>query len=164
MSKHQLLWTWPDPLTVCDIASLIGFAIFYSNLIPHFEVRTKRVHDITKLAYLGPVAPHFNKAARLSRRILSVMISDQCMIWFDHRKCLYLRTDISALNFGYASTQLTDDKESLLAMRREMAEAPFEFIGIGSKLKVHIEGFGSQRTRGNETRLHLHLCWGMRFT
>ena len=113
MSKHQLLWTWPDPLTVCDIASLIGFAIFYSNLIPHFEVRTKRVHEITKLAYLGPVAPHFNKAARLSRRILSAMISDQCMIWFDHRKCLYLRTDISALNFGYASTQLTDDKESL---------------------------------------------------
>ena len=45
-----------------------------------------------------------------------------------------------------------------------MAGAPFEFIGIGSKLKVRPVAFDSQRTRGNETRLHLHLCWGMRFT
>ena len=114
-------------------------------------MRAKRINEITKLAYSGPVAPHFDKAARLSRRILSAMLSDQCMIQLDHRKCLYLRTDISALNFGYASTQLTDDKESLLAMRCEMAGAPFEFIEIGSKLKVHPVAFGSQRTHGNET-------------
>ena len=91
MSKHQLLWTWPDPLTVRDIVSLIGFAISYSTMIPHFEVCAKRIHKITKLAYSGPVAPHFDRAARLSGRVLSAMLSDQCMIRFDHRKCLYLR-------------------------------------------------------------------------
>ena len=46
----------------------------------------------------------------------------------------------------------------------EIAGAPFEFIEVGSKLKVRPVAFGSQRTHGNETRLHLHLCWGMRFT
>ena len=91
MSKHQLLWTWPAPLTVRDIVSLIGFAISYSTMIPHCEVCAKRIHKITKLAYSGPVAPHFDRAARLSGRVLSAMLSDQCMIRFDHRKCLYLR-------------------------------------------------------------------------
>ena len=56
----QLFRTWLDPLTVHDIASMIGFTMFYSTLIPHFEVLAKRLRDITKLSYLEPVAPHFD--------------------------------------------------------------------------------------------------------
>ena len=62
MSKHQLLRTCPDPLIVCDIASLIGFAIFYSSFIPHFEVCAKRLRETTKSVYSEPIALHFNDA------------------------------------------------------------------------------------------------------
>ena len=181
MSKHQLLRTWPDPLIVRDIASLIGFAIFYSSFIPHFEVRAKRLREITKLVYLEPVAPHFDEAARAEwEDIKCALLSDHCMMRFDYRKRLFLRTDFSALSFGYATTQPADDKESLLAMQREMAGAPCEFMKKGSKLKLLPVSLGRRKTCGNETRLHsylgkgyagnwainkcYHMCWGMRFT
>jgi hypothetical protein len=38
MSKHQLLEHWPQPETVCDVAKIIGFAQFYSEFIPQFEL------------------------------------------------------------------------------------------------------------------------------
>ena len=76
MSKHQLLQTWPSPITVCDTVSLIGFEIFYSNFIPQFEVRAKRFHEITKLVYSGPVAQHtLTILTRLSGRILKMPCS-----------------------------------------------------------------------------------------
>ena len=87
MSKHQLLRTWPDPLIVRDIASLIGFAIFYSSFIPHFEVCTKRLHEITKLVYSEPVARHFDKDARAEWvDIKRALLLDRCMMRFDNRR------------------------------------------------------------------------------
>jgi hypothetical protein len=38
MSKHQLLEHWPQPEIFCDVAKLVGFAQFYSKLIPQFEL------------------------------------------------------------------------------------------------------------------------------
>ena len=64
MPKHQILRTWPDPVTVRDIAGFIGFVFFYSSFIPHFEVRIKRLRNVTKNVYSEPAAPHFNKAAK----------------------------------------------------------------------------------------------------
>ena len=81
MSKHQLLRTWPDPVTVCDIISLIGFAIFYPSFIPHFEVGIKRLRKITKSVYSEPVAPHFGKAAKDKwEDIKQALLSDRCII------------------------------------------------------------------------------------
>ena len=37
MSKHQLVEHWPQPESVRDVAKIIGFAQFYSKIIPHFE-------------------------------------------------------------------------------------------------------------------------------
>ena len=92
---------------------------------------------------------------------------------------MYLHTDFSALSFGYASTQPADDKASILAMCRRIAEAPCKFMAEGPKLKLPPVTFGSRWTCGNETRLHphlgeeyasdcaintcCHLCWGMCF-
>jgi hypothetical protein len=39
MLKHDLLRHWPIPEFVRDVASFVGFLQFYSNFIPHFEVR-----------------------------------------------------------------------------------------------------------------------------
>ena len=159
ISKHQLLWTWLPLTTVCDIASLIGFAIFYSNFSPHFEVCTKRLCETTKLVYSEPVALYLSDAANAEwEDIKSVMLSDHCMIHFDHMKHLHLQSDFSVISFGYAATQYGDDKESITAMHREMVGSLCKFVAEGSKLTLHPVAFGSQWTCSNETRLHLHLC------
>jgi hypothetical protein len=51
-SKHQLLQSWPIPTIVQDVASFVGFAIFYSNYILLFEVRVKRLQELMKLEYI----------------------------------------------------------------------------------------------------------------
>ena len=59
----------------------------------------------TKLAYLEPVAPYFDKATDAEWKDLKIaMLSDHCMMRFDHRKGTYLCTDFSTLSFGYATT------------------------------------------------------------
>ena len=121
MSKHHLLQTWPSPITVCDSVSLIGFAIFYSNFIPHFGVRAKRLHETTNLACSEPVALYFNNAAKAEcDDIESNMLSDYCMMRFNHRKYLYLHAEFSVISFSYAANQSGDNKESIAVMRRDI--------------------------------------------
>lgn len=50
-SKHQLLQSWPQPTIVRNIASFVGFAIFYCAFIPLFEVHVKRLQEIMKNEY-----------------------------------------------------------------------------------------------------------------
>ena len=79
---------------------------------------------------------------------------------FDHRKRLYLRSDYSALSFGYAALQPADEEESLATMDHEMKGGPCEFMSKNTKLKLGPVAFGSRKTRGNEARLHSHLGEG----
>jgi len=47
VSKHELLRHWPVPEIVCNVASFVGFLQFYSNFIPHFEIRALPLRDIS---------------------------------------------------------------------------------------------------------------------
>ena len=101
-SKHQLLQTWPEPETVRCIASFVGFASFYSQYIPHFEIRVKRLREIMKLDYAELVTSHFDDDARAEwKDIQQALLADPCLLRFDHRKRVYLRTDFSARGFGF---------------------------------------------------------------
>jgi hypothetical protein len=62
-SKHQLLSTWPQPTIVRDVASFVGFALFYSQFIPMFETRVKHLREIMLLEYTSPVAPAWDDTA-----------------------------------------------------------------------------------------------------
>jgi hypothetical protein len=53
MSKHNLLRHWPLPKLVRDVASFVGFLQFYSNAIPHFEVRALPLPEILTREYRG---------------------------------------------------------------------------------------------------------------
>jgi hypothetical protein len=55
MSKHKLLRHWPVPEIVCNVASFVGFLQFYSNFIPHFEIRALPLRDIMKREYTEAV-------------------------------------------------------------------------------------------------------------
>lgn len=180
-SKHNLLETWPTPLIIRDVASFVGFAVFYANYIPLFELRITRLRELMKMEYTETVAPHWDAAAQSEfDDIRLALLSDPCLKRFDARKRVYLLTDFSKHGFGYCATQPGDDPPSLAAMRREMEGGPCEFMLPPTELQLHPIAFGSRRTRGNEKILHSHLgemyagdwainkcshyCFGLQFT
>jgi hypothetical protein len=78
MSKHQLLEHWPQPEFIQDVAKINGFAQFYGEFIPHFELLIAPLCNlITKLEYTEPVAPHWMTAAQDSlNNIKQAILSD----------------------------------------------------------------------------------------
>ncbi len=102
ISKHKLLRHWPVPETVRDVASFVGFLQFYSNFIPHFEIRALPLRDIMKREYTEAVGELWtNDASRAFEELKQSILTDPCLCRFDHRKLTVLRTDFSALGFGY---------------------------------------------------------------
>jgi hypothetical protein len=55
MSKHNLLRHWPIPKLVSNVASFVGFLQFYSNFIPHFEVRSLPLRKFMTWEYTEPI-------------------------------------------------------------------------------------------------------------
>eukprot|EP00956_Cyclotella_meneghiniana_P037713 scaffold143282_cov76-Cyclotella_meneghiniana.AAC.4 len=180
-SKHQLLESWPKPTLVRDVASFVGFALFYSTFIPMFEVRVQRLREIMKHEYTDSLEPHWDSSAQAEWDDISrAILNDPCLQRFDHRKRLYVLTDFCKDGFGWCACQPGNDAASLDAMTREMAGDDCEFLLPKSSLVLHPIALGCRRTRGNETRLHSylgeafagdyainklrHYCWGMQFT
>ena len=181
MSKHQLLKSWPSPVIVRDVASFVGFAIFYAMFIPMFEVRVARLRMILKEEYTAEVAPFWDDKAKSEwEDIKEALLSDPCLQRFNHRKRVYVLTDFCKEGFGWCACQPGDDNASIAAMEREMLGGDCEFLKPGTKLTLHPIAFGCRRCRGPERRLHSHLgegfagdfginklrlyCWGMTFT
>jgi hypothetical protein len=180
-SKHQLLESWPAPTTVRDVASFVGFALFYAQFIPLFEVRIKRLHEIMLLEYTASVTPVWDTAAQEAwDDIRAALLIDPCLQRFDHWLRLYLLTDFCKDGFGWCACQPGSDDASRAAMFEEMAGGECKFLLPNSKLTLHPIALGCRRTRGLEPRLHsylgegfagnyainkvAHYCWGMQFT
>lgn len=160
-SKHDLLKTWPSPTTVKDVASFVGFAVFYSKYIPLFETRITRLREIMKLDSTDLVAPHWDNHAQSEfDDIRNTILSDPVLRRLDYRKRTYLLSDFSKHGFGYCAAQPSNDEASLAAMRREMAGGECKFLLKESQLTLHPVTFGCRRTRGNETRFHSHIGKG----
>ncbi len=89
MSKHHLLEHWPQPETVCDVTKIIGFAQFYSKLIPQFEIQIAPLwNHTTKLKCTNPVFPHWKTAAQNSfNDNKQAILSNPCLKCVDHQ-CL----------------------------------------------------------------------------
>eukprot|EP00956_Cyclotella_meneghiniana_P020963 scaffold37640_cov83-Cyclotella_meneghiniana.AAC.2 len=160
-SKHQLLRSWPAPELVRDVASFIGFAIFYSQFIPLFEIRISRLRQLTSLDYMADVKPHWDERAQAEwDDIRDAILSDPCLRRFNHNLRVYLLTDFCKDGFGYTVCQPGSDDSSVAAMRREDLGGECEFLRPNAKLTLHPISFGCRRTRGNENRLHSHLGEG----
>ncbi len=98
MSKFELISLWPAPTTVRDIARLVGFGQFYSSFIPNFEIMIGPLHEVMKANYPTPITPAiWTPAAEASwQSIKSAILSDPCLMRYDHRKLTILRTDFSS--------------------------------------------------------------------
>ena len=163
MSKFELLSAWPDPLTVRDVARLVIFGQFYSSFIPNFEILITPLSAVMKAEYPTPITDaNWNADAKEAwDAVKAAIVSDPCLMRYDHRKLTVLRTDFSAIGFGYAACQPDNDPVSLAAMDRCMKGGGFnEFLTKTAVAQLRPVAFGSRRCRNNEPRLHSHLGEG----
>jgi hypothetical protein len=92
-SKHDLLRTWPTPTIVKDVASFVGFAVFYSKYIAWFESRITRLREIIKNDSSTPLNDLWNAVAQSEfDDIRNAILSDPVLRRFDYRR-LYLLSD-----------------------------------------------------------------------
>ena len=158
MSKHQLLVHWPTPVIVRDVAKFVGFLQFYSRFIPNFEVRISPLCEIMREEYTSPIGSAWTSAANAAfEEMRHAILADPCLRRYDHHKLLVLRTDFSALGFGYVVCQPSTDDASEAAMKAYRSGSDFSFMTKGSSATIRPVAFGGRRCRGNEIRLHSHL-------
>ena len=162
MSKFELIRTWPDPLTVRDVAKLVGFGQFYSSFLPNFELLIGPLREVMKLDYTEAITPQiWTPAVAASwNGIKESILGDPCLARFDHRKLTVIRTDFSAAGFGYVLLQPADDPVSIDAMMKCMEGKGFDFLTKDSRAILRPVSFGSRRARNNESKLHSHLGEG----
>ncbi len=180
MSKHNLLHHWPLPKLVHDVASFVGFLHFYSNFIPYFEVRALPLCEIMTREYTEAVGNMWTAEANSAfEELKNSVLCDPCLCRFDHCKLTMLRTDFSALGFGYVICQPGNDECSLAKTSQYMSGNGFGFMTKDGGGVLHPVAFGSCRMRGNEKQLQLylgegfagdwainkvwHMCFGRRF-
>jgi hypothetical protein len=180
MSKHDLLRHWPVLELVRNVASFIGFLQFYSNFIPHFEVHVLPLREIIKLEYTEAVGNMWTVEANGAfEELKQSVLCDPCLCRFDHQKLTVLRTDFSALGFGYFVCQPGNNECSLAKASQYMSGNGFGFMIKDGGGILHPVAFSSCRMRGNEKRLHSylgegfagdwainkirHMCFGRRF-
>jgi hypothetical protein len=157
-SKHNLLLTWPAPEFVCNVAKFIGFCQFYSRFIHHFELRIALLRELTKHEYTDPIKPLWTNAAQAAwEDMKTAIVSNLCLKRFDYRKLVVLRTDFSAMGFGYVLLQPGSDNASMQVAQDYRCGKAFTFMTKGLLATLHPVCFGAQKCRGNEVRLHSHL-------
>ena len=83
----MLLKTWPAPEFVRDIAKFLGFAQFYSRLIPNLEMCVAPLRTVTKQEYTDPITQHWTPdAGQAWEDLKDAILSDPCIQRFDYRK------------------------------------------------------------------------------
>jgi hypothetical protein len=145
-TKHQLLESWPKPEIVWDIAKFIGFVQFYSVYIHHFELRVAPLLEITiKLEYTNLVAPLWLDAAQCSMDdIKETILSDPCLMHFNHNRLLVLWTDFSSLGFGYVVCQPGTDASLEAAIVAYQLGSDFAFMTKEAKGVLCPVAFGGR--------------------
>ncbi len=150
-SKHQLLKTWPKPEIVCNVAKFIGFAQFYSKYIHHFEIWIFPLRTLTiKREYTEPVDGIWNNGCQRSfDDIRNAIISDPCILCFNHRQLVILCTNFTSQGFGYVVCQPGTDKASDAAMVAYHSGSDFAFMSKDSSAVIPPVAFDGRRCCSN---------------
>jgi hypothetical protein len=161
-SKHQLLSTWPQPELVRDIAKFIGFVQFYSMYIHHFELWITPLHKLTiNHEYTNPVALIWTDAAQQAlNNLKGAILSNPCLMRFNHKHLVVIRTNFSSKGFCYVVCQPGTDIASEQAMAAYQAGKDFAFMTKESSAVLCPVAFGGQHCCSNKIRLHSHLGEG----
>jgi hypothetical protein len=157
-SKHNLLTTWPAPEFVCDMAKFIGFCQFYSRFIHHFKLCIAPLRNLTKHEFTNPLEPLWTDTAHAAwDDMKNAIIDNPCLQQFGYRKSVVLRTDFSALGFGYVLLQPRNNDASIQALQDYWEGKGFSFMTKVLSATLHPICFRARKCRGNEVWLHSHL-------
>jgi hypothetical protein len=75
------------------------------------------LRELTKLEFANPVAPHWSPEAQAALNdVKNAILSDLCILQFNHQKLIVLHTDFSSKGFGYKLCQPATDKTTLKAV------------------------------------------------
>jgi hypothetical protein len=143
----------------CVMCKFIGFAQFYSKYIHHFELMVTPLWTLTiKCKYTNPVVDIWMEACQGSfDDIREAIISDPCLLRFNHNQLVILCTDFSSQDFGYVVCQPGTDDALEAAMAAYFLGSDFRFMTKDSSAVVCPVAFEGGRCRGNKIRLHSHL-------
>ncbi len=146
---------------MCDVVKFIGFAQFYSCLIHHFKLRIVPLCKLTKLNFADSTTPHWTPEVQAALADMkNAILSDPCLLRFDHRKLIVLHIDFSKLGFGFVLCQPATDETTLKAVQDYRDSKGFAFMTKSSSTVLHPICFGAHQSCGNEVRLHSHLGKG----
>jgi hypothetical protein len=161
-AKHQLLESCPHLEIVWDITKFIGFAQFYIVYIHHFELCIMPLQEITiKSEHTDHVGPLWsNTAQRSMDDVKDAILSNPCLMCFNHNCLAVLCTKFSSRGFGFVVCQPETDESSEATMVAYRSGSDFAFMTKEAKGVLRPVAFGGRRCRGNEVRLHSHLGEG----
>lgn len=94
---------WRKPEFVCNIASFVGFGVFYSRYLPYFESRVQELRHIMRdLEYSHQLQDKewTAKANSEFEDIRTAILSKPLLQRVDRKKIPYLRTDFSGKGMG----------------------------------------------------------------
>ncbi len=113
--RISIILKWPDPESVCEVQSFLGFANFYRRFVKGFFRITHPLTDKTKGAakrkkkdlalrkkdFLTP------KARRSFQELVATFINSPFLVHFDAKRLITLETDDS----GYAISGILSQKQ-----------------------------------------------------
>ncbi len=141
-SKHHLLSTWPQPNLVRDIAKFISFVQFYSMYIHHFKLW---ISPLSKLTINHDINPIWTDAAQeVLSNFKGVILSNPCLIIFNHKRRVVIRTNFSSKGFGYVVCQPGTGTGAAFeqAMAAYRAGKDFAFMTKESSAVLRLVAFG----------------------
>ena len=92
--------------------------------------------------------------------VKDAILSNPCLMHFNHNHLIVLCTNFSSHGFGCVVYQPGTDENSEAAMVPYWSGSDFTFMTIEAKGVLRPVAFGGRRCRGNEVRLHSHLGEG----
>ncbi len=108
----------------------IGIVQFYSKYINHFDLQVTPLHELTiNNEYTNPVASIWSDAAQHALdNSKGAILANPCLMHFNHKRLVVLKTDFLSKGFGYVVCQPGTDTASEQAMAAYQAGQDFSFM------------------------------------
>jgi hypothetical protein len=108
----------------------IGFVQLYSKYINHFDLQVTSLHELTiNNEYTNPVAPIWSHAAQPTLdNLKGAILANPCLMHFNHKRLVVLRTNFLSKGFSYVVCQPGTDTASEQAMAVYQEEQDFAFM------------------------------------
>jgi hypothetical protein len=116
------------------LLSLPGTPSGLWQYINHFELQVTPMRELTiNNEYTDPVAPIWSDAVQHALDDLKgAIFADPCLMRFNHKRLVVLRTDFLSKGFGYVVCQPGTDTASEQAMAAYQADRDFAFMTMDS--------------------------------